>query len=54
MQVKLKTGRVGDRFTQSVGDVITVGDAEGERMIQAGQAVLIDSSDGKNSGKARS
>lgn len=39
MQVQLRESRVSEGFSQRPGDVINVSDAEGERMIQAGQAV---------------
>ena len=38
MKVKLLTSRGGVGFTQNVGDIVDVGDAEGKRMIEAGQA----------------
>ncbi len=38
MDVKLLVGRSGIAGAQNRGDVIEVGDAEGERMIAAGQA----------------
>lgn len=38
MQVKLKTPRATDRGVQAQGDVITVPDDEGHRMIAKGQA----------------
>lgn len=38
MQVKLLQARAGVDFSQSRGDVIDVSEAEGERMIAAGQA----------------
>lgn len=38
MQVKLLTSRAGAGFSQAVGDVVTVSDAEALRMIDAGQA----------------
>lgn len=41
MQVKLLVSRSGVMGAQNVGDVIPVDDAEGERMISAGQAVKV-------------
>ena len=38
MQVKLLTSRAGADFSQAVGEVVTVNDAEAVRMIEAGQA----------------
>jgi len=38
MQVKLLVSRSGCDFAQSAGETITVDDAEGLRMIKAGQA----------------
>ena len=40
MQLKLLCGRSGVELSQNAGDVIEVDDAEGERMIAAGQAEL--------------
>lgn len=42
MKVKLLISRAGVNFSQSCGDEITVDNAEGLRMIQANQAVLIE------------
>lgn len=42
MKLKLLCSRAGVGFSQNVGDEIEVGDAEGLRMIDAGQAVLVD------------
>lgn len=42
MKVKLKTCRAGVGFVQNIGDVIDVDDAEGQRMIEAGQAVTVE------------
>lgn len=39
IELKLLTSRVGDNFSQVVGDVIDVDDAEALRMVGAGQAV---------------
>lgn len=39
MKVKLLVGRSGPRISQAPGDVVDVSDAEGKRMIEAGQAV---------------
>lgn len=41
MQVKLLTGRVGDRFSQRPGTVIEVSSDEGRRLIERGQAVEV-------------
>lgn len=41
MKVKLLVSRAGAGFAQSVGDEIEVGEAEGGRMIAAGQAVPV-------------
>lgn len=41
MQVKLTTGRVGTGFSQGPGETISVGEAEGQRMIAAGLAEAI-------------
>lgn len=41
MEVKLLVSRGGVGFAQNAGDVITVGDKEGVRMIEAGQAVPV-------------
>ena len=38
MKVELKTCRAGVGFVQNIGDVIDVDDAEGERLLAAGQA----------------
>lgn len=38
MQVKLLVSRAGANFSQSPGEIIDVGEAEGGRMIAAGQA----------------
>lgn len=38
MFLKLLTSRCGPNLSQAVGDVIEVGDSEGVRMIEAGQA----------------
>lgn len=42
MKVKLLVSRSGVDFSQDAGDQITVEDSEGLRMIQAGQALLIE------------
>lgn len=39
MRIKLLISRAGADFSQGVGDVITVSDAEAARMIEAGQAL---------------
>jgi len=44
MKVKLLCSRSGVGFSQNVGDEIDVGDAEGLRMVNAGQAVEVGSS----------
>lgn len=41
MKLKLKVSRAGAGFCQNVGDEIEVENAEGLRMIEAGQAVEI-------------
>lgn len=41
MKVKLLVSRAGVGFSQSVGDEVDVSDAEGKRMIEAGQAVPV-------------
>ena len=41
MKVKLLTSRAGVDFSQNAGDVIDVSEAEGKRMIEAGQAAPI-------------
>ena len=41
MKVKLLVGRSGPGGAQSPNDVIDVGNDEGQRMIAAGQAVLV-------------
>ena len=41
MKIKLLTSRAGADFVQNVGDEIEVGDAEGMRMIEAGQALPV-------------
>ena len=41
MKLKLKVSRAGAGFCQNAGDEIEVDDAEGLRMIGAGQAVEI-------------
>tara|TARA_R110000744_G_scaffold311655_1_gene419135 strand:- start:310 stop:501 length:192 start_codon:yes stop_codon:yes gene_type:complete len=42
MRVKLLISRAGKDLTQNAGEQITVDDSEGLRMIQAGQALLIE------------
>lgn len=42
MKVKLLVSRSGVDFSQDAGDKIIVDDSEGLRMIQAGQALLIE------------
>jgi hypothetical protein len=42
MEVKLLISRVGVGFSQIRGDVISVEDAEAERMIAAGQAEIVE------------
>jgi len=43
MKVKLLIGRGGSGFVQNIGDIVEVGENEGARMIEAGQAeVAID------------
>jgi hypothetical protein len=39
MKIKLLVGRAGADFAQSPGEVVEVSDAEGKRMIEAGQAL---------------
>lgn len=39
MQVQLRESRVCEGFSQRPGDVVEVGEAEGLRMIESGQAV---------------
>lgn len=41
MKVKLLVGRCGPEICQSPGEVVPVSEAEGARMIAAGQAVLV-------------
>lgn len=41
MKVKLLVSRAGINFSQIPGDVVEVGDGEGVRMIEAGQAVPV-------------
>ena len=42
MKVELKTCRAGVGFVQNIGDVIDVDVAEGERLLAAGQAKLVE------------
>ena len=42
MKVKLLIARAGVGFSQNKDEIITVDDAEGLRMITAGQAILIE------------
>jgi F0F1-type ATP synthase membrane subunit b/b' len=41
MKVRLLVARAGADFSQNRGDVIEVSAAEGERMIEAGQAEIL-------------
>jgi hypothetical protein len=41
MKIKLLTSRAGVGFAQSAGDEIEVSDAEGARMVEAGQAIPV-------------
>lgn len=41
MKVKLLVSRGGIDFTQNVGDEIEVSDGEGQRMVEAGQAIPV-------------
>lgn len=41
MKVKLLVGRAGLSFTQNAGEEIAVGDEEGKRLIESGQAVPV-------------
>lgn len=41
MKVKLLVSRGGIDFTQNVGDEVEVTDGEGQRMIEAGQAIPV-------------
>lgn len=41
MKIKLLIGRGGPNISDSAGDEIEVNDAEGQRMIEAGQAVPV-------------
>lgn len=41
MKIKLLVARAGVRFSQSVGEIIEVENAEALRMVAAGQAVTI-------------
>lgn len=43
MEVMLWVSRAGANFSQSAGDIITVDDDEGLRMIAAGQCELVES-----------
>lgn len=49
MEVKLLVSRVGAGFSQSAGEIIQVSDAEGLRMIEAGQAVAANTIEKTNS-----
>ncbi|MGG7567897.1 hypothetical protein ACQ5SO_17220 [Rhodovulum sp. DZ06] len=42
MKLRLKIGRAGIGFVQNPGDEIEVGEAEGARMIAAGQAEAVE------------
>ena len=42
MQVRLLVSRAGAAFAQNRGEVVEVSDAEGARMVAAGQAVAVD------------
>lgn len=41
MKIQLLVSRAGANFSQAAGEQIDVSDAEGRRMIEAGQAVLV-------------
>ena len=41
MQVKLTISRAGARVSQSAGEIVEVGEEEGARMIEAGQAEAV-------------
>lgn len=41
MKIKLTVSRAGARVSDNAGDVVEVGEAEGLRMIAAGQATAI-------------
>jgi hypothetical protein len=51
MKVKLLISRAGADFVENVGDEIVVSNEEGLRMIEAGQAVLIQEVEKANSKK---
>lgn len=41
MKIRLLVSRAGATFSQNAGDTIEVDEAEGLRMIEAGQAVVV-------------
>lgn len=53
MRVQLKTGRVGDRFAQSAGDIIEIDDATGQRMLDAGQCSLVEATKEQSGNKGK-